>query len=465
MVRRALRLSVTVAAVAGLAGAVSAAGAGAPVLSLGGTFTLATDGGLGPGATALGADGTIWLATYVTSGPGSDVFVIAARSLSGRTLGPVSITAPTGFTSGQPVLSVSGGSATVAWLVAKPVKGGFTVALRSVRCDIRRCQRVVTLSSWQQLGQGPTPVLVGAYGLPGIATADGHTVVGFFRNSGGHEQMWWSQTGGDGRFGAPRAITMTGPAVPIGLADPVLVPESRGRILAVWGQNPNQSSFDLGWAVWTASRGFATTGTIAGGKGFFTTFAPVVAAVGNGAAVAWIQGTNSTDAFQEAEPAWLARQTATGFTAPTEIFNGDAAGLSLAGGDGVLALAFNSVAPGFDADQGGPAMVMRSIDGAPFTAPVQLAASAAPSPAVSVDTSGDTIAVWYRESLGTAQLSHTQVAIAPPHGSFGAPRTLGPGSRGDYLGGEPTVSTVNRRTLITWLDTGEATEYGALATP
>lgn len=455
--RALLSAAVIVATGAVLAiGAVSAGGATAPVLSLGGAFTVGSDG---PGVTALGSDGTSWLATAAVA--------ITARSLSGRTLGPVEVTGMSGFTSGQPVVAVSGATATFAWLVDKADKAGWTVEVRTVRCDIRHCEPVMTASSWQQQSPYPMPVWVGAYGLPGIASVGGHTVVAFDRRTGGRVQMMWTQSTGSGRWAAPQAINAPAPAGGMSayMGDPVLVPESGGRVLAVWEQDPNESTFDLGWAVWTASAGFATTGTIAGGKGTDTALVPVVAAVGNGAAVAWIQGNNATDSFQEAEPVWLARQTATGLTAPSEIFSGDAAGLSLAGGGGVLALAFNQITPGFDADHGGPATVIRSVDGAPFTAPVQLAPAGAPSPAVSVDTSGNTIAVWYRELPGTAQRNQTQAAIASQHGSFSAPRTLGPGSRGATLGGEPTSTTVNHRTLITWLNTAETTEYGALATP
>jgi hypothetical protein len=76
---------------------------------------------------------------------------------------------------------------------------------------------------------------------------------------------------------------------------------------------------------------------------------------------------------------------------------GDAYGLSLAGNDGALALAFATTArTGLDAGTSGPAAVETSVAGSSVGAPVDLDADAEPYPAVSVDDRADMLAAPIR---------------------------------------------------------------------
>jgi hypothetical protein len=337
-----------------------------------------------------------------------------------------------------------------------------------------------TVSSWKV----PTSLaqsILGGYtmvGQPGIATTGKRTIVAFTGERRGQPKLMWSEALGNGSWAAPRAINLPGRAGQQvqDFGDPVLVSESGSRVLGVWQQNTGGGdvvNFDLGWTLWTATGRRSATGTIAGELGVAPSTAPtpVVAAVGNGAAVAWIAGSNDTDPNQEAEPVWVARQTADGFTKPTNVFKGDAAGLSLAGGGGVLALAFDRFEPQQNAIPGvpAPAMVMRSIDGAPFTAPVRLAESA-DSPTVSVDSAGDTIAVFYKFAPQSGPEATPTVEIASQRGAFSGAQRLGPPTGAPSSGGgELTVTTTGGHSFITWVesafDAETARVAGVLAAP
>ena len=445
-----------VGAAAALAVLAATGGAMPSTLSVGRPFTLATGSpDSGVAASGLGSDGSVWSVLERASGS----FAIAARARGGRGLGPLTVAAPSGFDQGIPVVSVSGATATFAWLVVRQSSGDAAAQVRT--CTLSGCRPTQTIARWAYT-PGGAPVFSGASAV-GLASAGGRTVLVFYRTSGGRALMEWSQSTG-GRFSAPRALATITPSVSVDI--PVLTGEAGGRIVAVW-PHYRATGFDLGYALWSARGGFAPAGTIPGGQGPFTDGLPVVAAAGAGAAVAWIQGTNATDPQQEAEPIWFARQSATGFGAAAEVFDGDAGGLSMAGGGGVLALAFTTARPGFDIDGDGPAMVIRSVDGAPFGTPTELASSSAPFPTVSVDAHGDTLAAWDLEThypRTSGPTSVAQLAFAPPSGAFGAPARLGTASSGDLIGEAPSVHCAPARCAVVWQSAGGDVR-AALATP
>jgi hypothetical protein len=441
------------------------AGAGAapiPALVVGKPFTLASPPPGGPGispvgveASGLGSDGTVWSAIYGTA---SEAVVVVARAADGRTFGPVDLTVPGGLRTGAPVISVSGPTATFAWLA---YDSKYHTEVEARTCTMSGCRPTQTVAIWQAI-RFAAPVFEGGSAV-GIASESGRTVLVFYRNTG-TAQMMWAQAS-DGRFGPVRAIAAPRLNSNTAIDIPVVIAESGGRVLALWPRYGPNGLVAIGWSIWTGAAGFGAASTIAGAEGHDSDDNLVATAVGGGAAVAWIQGDNVTDPGQEAEPIWLARQHGPGFSNPVRVFAGDAGGLSLAAGDGVLALAFTTAQAGTDVDEDGPAMITRSIDGSAFGTPAELAPSAAPFPTVTVDSNGNTIATYDRETrTPQGPTSAAQVAIAAPHGSFQPPIALGAASHNDLIGDQPAIHTSGSRSAIVWVAaTGSAS--GILTSP
>jgi len=124
------------------------------------------------------------------------------------------------------------------------------------------------------------------------------------------------------------------------------------------------------------------------------------------------------------------RQNAQGFAKPTRVFGGYAFSLSLAGGGDVTALAFNTAkAAGLDGDSDGPVLVARSVDDAPFRT-MTLTANAAPYPTASVNSVGETLVTWNRQTLyPQTPTSTAEIAIAAPHAHLARRKRSAPSSR------------------------------------
>lgn len=455
------------AAVALGAAASEAGGAASPARVLGEPFTLASPPpgapGIGPvdiEASGLGSDGTLWAALVGTP---SEAVVVVAHAVDGRTLGPTDLTVAGGLRVGNPVISVSGGTATFAWLAYGWLAhaSSYQAEVEARTCTLSGCGPTQTVASWQAGGSG-APVLAGGSPM-GIATAGGRTILVFYRNSGGAAQMLWAQAGG-GRFGPARPIAAPRLESNVSIDIPVVIAESGGRVLALWPRYGGTGMNAIGWTIWSATSGFEAAQTLTGARGRYSDGSPVAAAVGSGAAIAWIQGDNLTDPEQEAEPIWVSRQSANGFSKPVEAFSGLAAGVSLAGGAGVLALAFTE---GSSAADNGAAMVARSVAGAPFGAPVELAPSTVSyePPTVSVDAHGETLAAWAREEDGASgPAAIAQLALAPAHGTFSPPLTLATASHAGLLGNGPIVRTSAGRAAVMWVG-ASGSARGAFVSP
>jgi hypothetical protein len=438
---------VILAAVASQAG-----GAASPSVAVGKPFTLASPptgapgiGPVGVQVSALGSDGTLWAA--VTGTP-SEAVVVVAHAADGRTLGPLNLTVPGGFGVGTPVISVSGATATFAWL-AYDVKYHTHVEART--CTLSGCRPTQTVESWQAI-RSAAPVLAGGSPI-GLASTNGRTILVFYRNSGTAQMMWAQSSGGP--FGPVRAIAAPPLESNVAIDIPVAIAESGGRVLALWPLYGPTSMVGVSWTIWSAPTGFAPAQALTGARGIYSDDTPVAAAVGAGAAIAWIQGNDNSE-DQPAEPIWISRQTASGFTTPAVTYGGLASGPRLAGGGGVLALAFT--------DDDDDAVVERSVAGAPFTPPVRLMPSAASSPAVSVDARGETLAAWAHETNNLSGVATTQLAIAPAGGTFSHSRTLAPASHTGLVGTAPTVDTSANRSAVIWVG-ASGSARGAFATP
>jgi len=429
------------AAVLGLLATQTGVAQQAPV-SIGEPITLASgfQADLGVGPSAVGSDETVWLAQPVGGGR----FRIIGRAASGRTMRPVLVSGGIGSVTSTPAITVSATTATLVWETAPNGVDGSsgTVYVRARRCTLGGCTPTQTLSSWHWTYANNSFPAMGYWAKPAVATAGGRAVVVFYRDSGSDPQMMWAQTDGV-RFGALHALGGGG------WADPVAVGESGGRVLAAWFDNVSSS---VDWAQWSLAAGFTRSQSFSDGQGFYS--ADLVAApLGAGAAIAWIQGDNTTDPGLDADPVWVARTQASSFTKPVRVFADDAFGLTLDGGRGVLALAFTTTTPGLDAGAPGPAIVETSIDGAPFGSPVDLDDTAAPYPAVSVGSGASVLATWNANSTA-------QIAIAPAAGKFDPPVTLGPETRND----SPTIHTDGAQSLLVWQNPSGAVR-GVLTTP
>lgn len=421
-------VAATVALVAG--GAFAATGR---TVSLGSPITLASgfQSYLGAGRAALAASGTVWLAQPVTAS-GSFEIVASAR---GRVVRVGRVTVPSGSATSRPAVSVSGGTATFVWETEANVAGsGGGASVRARACTLAGCGAVQVLSSWRWTYTNESFPGMGYQAQPAVTSADGRTIVVFLRDAAADPQMMWAQSAAGGRFGAAQGF---GPG---GLADPVLVDEADGRVLAAWLDSDPSAGWWIDWSIWSERSGFERSTVLAAGHGD-DAGELVGAPSGRGAAIAWIQGNNVTDPGLLSEPVWFAHQTTHGFTKAARTFGGDAFGLSIAGADHMLALAFTTTnRPGLDADSPGPVMVMLASKGYAFNAPLTLDPDAQPYPAVSITSDGQALVTW---NNGQAVF-----ATASASGQFDPPIALGPESPS----GSPTIDTSGNRSLIVWQD-------------
>jgi hypothetical protein len=321
------------------------------------------------------------------------------------------------------------------WETETNVAGsGGRASVNARACTLAGCGAVQVLSSWRWTYTNESFPAMGYQAQPAVTSADGRTIVVFLRHAAAAPQMMWAQTVGGGRFGPVHEF---GAGVQ---PDPVVVNEAGDRVLAAWLDNSDSSvGWWIDWSVWSARSGFNRSRVLVAGRGDYAGEL-VGAPSGTGAAIAWIQGDNSTDPGLLSEPVWVARQTKHGFTKAARVFSRDGFGLSIAGADKVLALTFTTTRrPGLDADSPGPVMVMRAAAGHPFSAPVNLDADAQPYPAVSVTSHGQILVTW--------NAGHALVAIANANAPFDSPITLGRQSRSDS---PPTISTSGDRSLIVW---------------
>jgi hypothetical protein len=427
----------------GAASAVGRFGAGrTPGLVLGSQFALAagTQGG-DYDAAALGSDGTVWLAQLSGGETAAAGFAVVARAAHGH---PVRLAFVS--TLGFPAVAVSGAAAMFVW------SGGDVstqqAEVRAMRCTLSGCGPVQVLASWLGVALPPDKVdFTGYPPLPSVVGVDGQFVTAFA--AGASPTMEWAQTAG-ATFGAAHSFGVAGQPYP------VLVQESGGKVMAAWLDGYDHSWIE--WSQWTASDGFSPPSVLRGAAGLAA--ADLVAAPsGHGAALAWIQGDGPATPGQYTDPVWVALSNAAGgLSKPTRAYSRPTGQLSLAGNDGVLALAFNkTTAPGGYADDGRGAMVERSIDGAPFGSPVDVDPHAGAHPAVAVDRRGDVLAAWNRQSSGGNY--DAKLAIAAASGPFRRPVTLG----SELISDSPLTQTNASGTLITWQQQPDT--LGVIATP
>jgi hypothetical protein len=387
-------------------------------------------------------NGTVWLAQL--SGAGSaEGFAVVARPAHGRSVRLAFVPAV-----GFPAVAVSGAAAMFVWSGVRSGSSAVSVQVSAMRCTLSGCGPVQVLASWAPVTLPPDKVdFTGYPPLASVVGVDGQFVTAF--DAGAEPTMEWAQTAG-ATFGAAHSFGVTGQPYP------VLVAEPGGKVMAAWLDGYAHSWIE--WSQWTASSGFTPPAVLRGASG--ATAADLVAApTRHGAALAWIQGDGPAIPGQYTDPVWVALPNAArGLSKPTRVYGGPTGQLSLAGNNGVLALAFNkTTAPGGYADDGHGAMVERSIDGTPFGTAVDVDPNAGPYPAVAVDSRGDVLAAWNRQpNGGTAK---AELAVAAASGSFRAPLTLGP----ELFSDSPLMRTEGSQTLVTWQQ--QPSTLGVIATP
>lgn len=416
--------------------------------SVGAPFTVAASASEGGVVSALGPDGTVWAAErrgYRDDAP----FVIVAGAANGITLAPVSMPPAAASVRDAPVIATSAGTATFVWETQRnstPSTAGMVV-VSARRCTLAGCAPVQTLATWRlsdEVGAVAFPTGNPVYPEPAVASVAGETLVVFQRGGVRAPRMVWAVSDG-ARFGPLHSFGV------VGSGNPALVAESGGRALAAWlnasaGDLQPSSVIRIMWSQWSQGSGFTRPASVKapgpglGGESYAgglvgTPFA-------SGAAIAWFQQNSVTGDSD----VWVARPGRNGLSEPASAYSGAATGLSLAGADGVLALAFNATAGIYGADDGGPLMVATSVDGAHFGKPVELDGDTAASPKVAVDAQGDVLASW---SSNPDQPSIAQLAIAPAAGSFDPPLTLGPEKFDD---GPVAIDTSAGQTVVVWED-------------
>jgi hypothetical protein len=430
--------------------------AAGPVLSVGAPFALGSGvpAGSGVGPSALGPDGTIWAAVPTSDddrvqGRG---FVIVARAVDGQTLAPVIVSASADSIASSPAISASAGAATFVWETQRdPYGSSGVVAVTARRCTLAGCAAIQTLASWRwgndNQNPAPFPTGVGPGAEPAVASVAGRTVVVFWRESVRDPQMVWAQSS-SGRFGSLHSLGA-------GSLEPILVGGSGGRLFAVWLDA--DAYFDeayvvpVHWARWSTSTGFTRPRSFIGGEGvpgneFVSLTGLVGTPVGSTPAIAWVQEDANTARGPHVNRIMVARQSLNGFAKPVVAYQKVASALSLASGDGVLALAFNA-SSGIEVDGGGPMMVQTSIHGAPFGRAVELDSNAAPFPSVSVTTDGHVLAGWGSlQFQPSGEVIFAELAIAPAGGAFSPPTTLGPQAGVE----SPTVHTNDAQAFAVW---------------
>jgi hypothetical protein len=270
--------------------------------------------------------------------------------------------------------------------------------------------------------------------------------VAVFMRGGGAPRMAWAVANG-ARFGAVHALAGPGGLVPVVATTP-------GGVVAAWivGKLASYGS-GIAWAQWSPRGGFSQPQALAGARGLDSGL--VAAPDGGGVALAWLEGAGVVDPIP-AGAAWMARGGSGGFSRPTRVFAGAAAGLSLAGASGVLALGFTTGAHAPGPQAHAPAWVTRSGRGGAFGAAVDFDSRAASPAAVAVAGGGDVLAAW-NACRGTSCAA--RLALAGGRTGIAAALTLGAEDPGDA----PAVHTVGRRTLVTW-ESGDAAR-GVIATP
>jgi hypothetical protein len=380
---------------------------------------------VGPGV--LEPDGTFWA---LATAPSNDSFVIAARAATGSLMSPVKVSAGPGGAVTD-AIAASVGNATVVWESVtndNGNSGGASVRVR--QCRLLGCGAVQTLARWRWTDPGssphapqqePNPLpagdLTGAWwALPAVVSVGRRTIVVFgVESPTGPPAVDWAMSD-EGRFGPVHQFGAS--AVP----NPVLVPESGGRVLAAW---LSWGAPRVDWSIWQPDHGFSGVRSFAAGANAVD----LVGAPYEGqAALAW-QDSSSGQVK-------LARQTPSAFTRPTveSTAGGEYEAPSLASGGTVLALAITG--DRFD--------VMTSTAGASFS---DLNATGGLYPAMTVNAAGDTLATWQGPG-GTGIPTDIELSVAPPGGGFGQPTTVGTGTYDDG----PAAYTNGSRSLVLWRD-------------
>jgi len=447
---RAATLLCGVAGVVALLGlcAAQASAAGAPSLVLGQPFTF-TGEPVGSSASvvasALERDGTAWVLTV--NGP---AIMISARAADGTFTAPASVSA--NFAA-PPVLAVSDGTATVAWLTVRLTTLQYQrVTVHVRRCTLSGCAPGQAVYSWDQTG---SPIYLGGGPINpqlAIAGAGGRAVVVFQRFGVPDPQMMWAQSEGS-RFGAAQSFGVQGNA------DPAIVSEPNGRIFAAWfsdggfendvdGECPHAAPID--WSQWSPAHGFSPVHSTAAGSGGYCASLNVVA-TGDGATLAWRQGNHYFGVINGPtnEKVWVSRQHGGAFSKPRAVLSG-AFTISLAAASDVVAVgaATGTNGPGPTPGWLPAVQVTSSVSGAPFSKPVLLDGMANP-PNVSVDSAGDVLATWFSDPGDTPLAGSEELAVAPPNGSFSAPIALDIGLAGAYSWSSALIDTVGQQSFIT----------------
>lgn len=453
-IRRVQRRRVGALVASGLLAVLLAATSGAaapPQVAIVARYELAGAGaGSSSGPSMVGVDGTVWAAEGGDSG-GS--FAIVARAAGARRLGPVKVPAD-GSEVDVPVIAAAGGSATFVWESAAVGSGITSVIAR--RCTLAGCAPAHTLGKW--VG---APLFSGGIGElaavpePAVASVGQTTLVVFYRDSQAGPTMEWTQSSG-GRFGPLHSFGVTGSP------EPILVSESGGRALTAWLNTTESGAVVHGtvsveWSLWSASGGFTRLQRVSAGRAHYGG-SLVGAAVGSGAALAWIQSPGSSGAGLASQFVWSAREQTRVVGKAAVVSAGPASGLAIAGGDGDVAVIFSGnsdLEPVFPTN-GSPVWEATSLAGARFGAPVELDDDAAPAPGVSIAANGAVLASW--NSLPS---SDAKLAMAPADGVFETPLTLGEETDTE----SPAIHADGARSLVVWQDAASSQLLAAVAAP
>jgi hypothetical protein len=434
-------------AVAGMSGAVMEATAAVPHgLVVGRPFAL-LGGGLEK--VALGADGMAWVAV-ASDEEESESFAVDGRAASGHGIRPVNVA-----NAALPSVAVSGSTAMFVWYTVPvgELRPGHPQPqmLDAMRCTSSGCGPVRTLARWEEVDVPPLQdnFSVGYPAQPAVVGVDGQFVV-LFEPESAQEMMDWVQSDGS-TFGSVHSFGMAGEPYPVAAA------QSDGSVIAAW-PGPFKSP-GIEWSRWSAGAGFSTPQRLGGTTDYAADL--VAAGDGSGVALAWLQGSNCGGAPGLLTcPVWAALPGAGGGLGPASRVDSPAAGqLSLAGGDGVFALAFARATISGYADDAQGTYLERSINGQPFNRPVDLDADTGSSPAVTFDGHGDALVVWRHEPPPPNSGNSTvRLALIARTGDAFTPITLG----GDAYDDSPLIASTPNQTLITWQSPGGT---GVLATP
>ncbi|MGD0197607.1 MAG: hypothetical protein ABSC56_06845 [Solirubrobacteraceae bacterium] len=303
---------------------------------------------------------------------------------------------------------------------------------------------------------------------PALASSGSSSVLVFDSFGAPEQQMMWAQGSAGSVFGPVHSFGVGGDW------DPVAVSEPDGRVFAAWFEGTGSdrdarysSSVRIAYAQYTPGHGFGAVHTTAAGNG--STCTELAAApTSSGVTLAWLQGnTPYGTGTQFADPVWTLK-VHDDHASPAKIAYARASTFSLAGGGEVVALA-----PWYRGNGPNPALVQTSIDGQPFSTPLELDPNAGP-PEVGVDSNGDVLATWFAGPSTTSTNSGEELAIAASGAAFSAPVELtlpiAPAFTASALDGTPAahLETVGSRSLITSmsgyppLQQGQPTIYGVI---